>query len=236
MSTYLGRLVLIGIPAAALLACGGQAGSSPPADGGSGSSSGGSGSSSGGSGGDAGDAGVPSEAFVAATIGSTPALTGLCPFARLIDWGDLGMATTPPTTVSNGQDQSGTPATVRCGVAADGAGFDVEMNASLSGAGSIRIASNTPGGVTLASGASGVTGTFQSGKYGRYTSDHCTIAYTFNNAPVPVSPPIAPGRIWGHLSCPDAVTADILVMTPDGGTVNATCDAEADFFFENCTR
>jgi hypothetical protein len=81
-----------------------------------------------------------------------------------------------------------------------------------------------------------LTGTFENGQLGRYTSDSCTIAFTYDGAPVPLNPPIAPGRIWGHLSCPNAQRGDISIMSPDGGVTPATCDTEADFLFENCTQ
>jgi hypothetical protein len=47
------------------------------------------------------------------------------------------------------------------------------------------------------------------------------------DGPVPASPPIAAGRIWGHLRCPHAF---------DNETPSVVCDVEADFMFENCTQ
>ena len=83
----------------------------------------------------------------------------------------------------------------------------------------------SPGGagaVTLSGGA-GIGGTFTRSD-GTYTQSTCSLAFTYQGSAVPAAPPIAAGRIWGHLSCPAAQVS--------GGT--GQCDAEADFLFEQC--
>jgi hypothetical protein len=54
--------------------------------------------------------------------------------------------------------------------------------------------------------------------------------------PVPsaVGSPVAAGRIWGHIDCPDAQDSSQHVTGPDGGQEAATCTASADFLFEGC--
>jgi hypothetical protein len=186
--------------------------------------------------GDSGGGGpMVAAAFVASSIASDPGAPQLCPFASRQDWIDVGSpATSSPVAAPDGSTQQTGRVAVACTVHATNGGFDVQLNAALSGAGSVTIASSSP--VDAASGAQGVTGTFASGQRGRYSSDTCTIAFTYNGAPIPLSPPIAPGRIWGHLACPNAQRSDLQVMGPDGGTASSTCDAEADFLFENCAQ
>jgi hypothetical protein len=71
---------------------------------------------------------------------------------------------------------------------------------------------------------------FESGVSGTYSQSACTLAFTYNGTSVPDSPPIAAGRIWGHLSCPVAVGS----AGAGGGAAAPQCDAEADFLFEQC--
>jgi hypothetical protein len=123
---------------------------------------------------------------------------------------------------------------IACTVHPDGAGFDV--NLSVLGAALVTITSTGSGSVTLASGGSAVVGRFWSGSQGYYVATDCTLAYTFENIAVPSGQEIAPGRIWGHLACPDAVRADLLVIAPDGGVTNAQCATQADFLFEDCVQ
>jgi hypothetical protein len=136
-------------------------------------------------------------------------------------------------------DGTSTPAglvAVSCTVHPDGGGFDVNLNASIVGGALVTITSTGSGSVTLASGGSAVVGRFQSGSQGYYAATDCTLAYTFENNAVPSGEQIAPGRIWGHIACPDAKRADLLVMAPDGGVTNATCATQADFLFEDCVQ
>lgn len=69
------------------------------------------------------------------------------------------------------------------------------------------------------------------------TDPGCTITYVYDpggsvggvggDKAVPDNPPIAAGRIWGHIKCPNTTT-----MSMQG----AVCDAEADFIFEQCQQ
>jgi hypothetical protein len=193
-----------------------------------------SGSSSGGS----LEGGTVAAGFVASFIQGHAAEPQFCPFGARAEWIDIGAPTgTMPTTAADGANQGGERVSIACSVHATSGGFLVELNAALSGIGSITAFSDpTHGPVDPMAGGKGITGTFQSAQLGRYASSDCTIAFAYNGGPVPETPPIAPGRIWGHMSCPNAQRADILIMAPDGGVTNATCDTEADFLFENCAQ
>jgi hypothetical protein len=173
------------------------------------------------------------DAMVTSYIQGVSQQSAICPFASQTQWVNIGVETgNSPATVPDQGSQAGGQVSVSCSVKANGNGFDVQLNAALSDVGSITITSNSP--VSPTGGGMGVTGTFESGTKGRYTSDSCAITYKYLNGNVPVSPPIAPGKIWAHLSCVGAQRNDLSFMGPDGGTQNATCDTEADFLFENC--
>jgi hypothetical protein len=175
---------------------------------------------------------TPADAFITSYIQGVSSTAALCPFGSQQQWINIGVATgNSPSTVSDQGSQAGGQVTVACTVRPNGNGFDVQLNAALSNTGSITVTSNTP--ITAASGGMGVTGTFESGTLGRYSSKDCTITFAYNNGKVPVSPPIAAGRIWAHLSCVTATRSDLSYMV-DGGSAPATCDTEADFLFENC--
>jgi hypothetical protein len=180
----------------------------------------------------------PPEAFVAAFL-QAGANAALCHYATQTAWVDVGVATgMQPTTVADGHQQMGANVTVHCSVHPNGSGFDVQLNASLRGQGSLTI--NSPigaGAVTLANGGTNIPGTFEnSNRSGNpYTSQTCTITFMYDGAGIPVSPPIAPGRIWGHISCPAAQETEETVQLPgDGGMQFQTCDGEADFLFQYC--
>jgi hypothetical protein len=161
--------------------------------------------------------------------------SGTCPFASQTPWINIGVATgNSPTTVADQGNQGGGQVSASCGVKSNGSNFDIQLNAALSNTGSITIVSSMSMPISPTGGGMGVTGTFESGTLGRYTSNNCSITYKYNNGNVPVSPPIAGGRIWAHLSCVDSQRGDLSFMAPDGGTTPATCDTEADFLFENC--
>jgi hypothetical protein len=136
-----------------------------------------------------------------------------------------------PVRALNGSSQSaGATVNVTCSVRA---GFDVNLQASLGAMGSVQIT----GHVDASSGGKGLTGeiTF-SGQ--DYQSNNCNVTYAYMGQAVPVHPPIAPGRIWAHVSCPQMgdPTGVRHKTLMDGSQVPDSCDGEADFVFENCTQ
>jgi hypothetical protein len=178
---------------------------------------------------------VPADAFVTSYIQGTSASPGLCKsFASQTQWIDIGVPTgNSPTTVADQGSQAGGQVTVACRVSPNGSGFDVQLNAALSGpeGGSVTITSNSP---ITTTGGMGVTGTFESAAKGNFSSQNCAITLAYNNGKVPVPQAVAAGRIWAHLSCTNAQSNDVMEVLPDGGTAPETCDTEADFLFENC--
>ena len=183
---------------------------------------------------DAGDGGsttpgAAADAFVQATLGAgaqSPAPA--CPLpagAPALTLGSEGAV--KPDTVTDGAAVGADTASVACTVHAVGAGYDVSLKAALAGPTPASLTITTPAGqgAVTTSGASGVTATFVLAG-ATYASSSCTLAFTYQGFPVMVSPAIAPGRIWAHVSCPEAAGA------AEAGA--ARCDGEADFLFEQC--
>ncbi len=143
----------------------------------------------------------------------------------------VGAATgTAPTTVKNGGSENGSgTVTVTCSVVASGSGFDIKLDAEQLGGGGGNLTISSPSGkgaVTESGGTVQASFTNVTTAGGSYSESDCTLTYTYGGSPVPTQPFVAPGRIWGHVSCP---------MAAQNGT-SSVCDAEADFFFENCSQ
>ena len=170
----------------------------------------------------------PPDAFVQATVGPGTQNPAACPLGGSpTAWLDLGTPiASKPTTVQNGSSTVGGTANVACTVHASVSGFDVSLDASVPGAqgGSISITSPAGQGAVTTGGGTGLTATFTSAQHGAYTANGCTLSFMYQGAQVPVTPEVAAGRIWGHVSCPHAQMG------------SSSCDAEADFLFEQCTQ
>jgi hypothetical protein len=211
---------------------GGTGGTGSPVPGTSGSGSGSSGTSSG--------QASSADAFVTTVVGPGSASpVTVCNLTSADAILDIGQPVAgKPLTVSDGDSSGGSQVHVTCSVRAVGAGFDIALSATLEGVNgaNLTITSPTGAGAVTANGGSGITGVFQSTNLGTYRQNDCTITFTYNGETVPDSPPIAAGRIWGHISCPAAQDGARQVMEPDGGSTNVQCDAEADFLFEQCSE
>jgi hypothetical protein len=186
----------------------------------------------------------PADAFVSARVGGGG---GTCNLAtENTSWLTVGFAAdgTPDTVTDQSTTASGGTASVMCTVHPSGSGFDIQLSASVSGAGggAITIASTPAGGPVTTSGGAGIAASFTSatgtdaGTLGPYTSSSCTLSFTYMGQPVPDSPPIAAGRIWGHVDCPGAIDTGQDPLGVDGGKPPAACPASADFLFEHCNQ
>ena len=204
-------------------------------DGGEGGAGSGSG---GGSGGSTGEAGIVPDAFIAATVGVGPSSPStLCNVGSSTPGLDVGVPVNgKPITVLDGSQQAGSAVRVSCTVAPSGGGFDVSLEVSVDGpsGGDVTIISPGGAGAVTLSGGAGIAGSFTSNSSGTYSQGDCTITFTYLGSSVATTPAVAPGRIWGHLSCPAAQASGETVLSPDGGIHNVQCDAEADFLFEQC--
>jgi hypothetical protein len=178
------------------------------------------------------------DAFIEASMGPGPTdPNSVCGLGSQKPWLDIGVATGDnPTRVTDGNQQAGSTVHISCTVATSGSGFDINLNATQEGlqGGSLTITSPGGQGAVTTSGGSGITAVFESGQNGTFRSTSCTISYQYQAGTVPDNPPIAAGRIWAHISCPDSEVSGQTVTAPDGGTQNRTCDGEADILFEQC--
>jgi hypothetical protein len=186
----------------------------------------------------------PPDTFVNAAVGGGSACSS---FSTLKSFLQIGQATAGhPTTVQDGGQDRNANVTLNCMVHAQGNGFDIELSATENGpqGGSLTIASAMGQGTVTKMASSGISASFvgQGGVVFREQAGSndpmgCTITYEYDpsgsiggvagDSPVPTSPPIASGRIWGHIKCPNAV---------EQATPSVLCDAEADFLFEQCQQ
>lgn len=178
----------------------------------------------------------PPDAFIAAEVGGGSDCNLASPDTAWLPVGtDTGQN---PTRVADQGSTGGGTATVTCTVHPQGNGFDIELSVDVAGnpGGNISITSPQGAGAVTTSGASGISASFYSNNRGPYSSDKCTITYTYMGQPVSDNPPIAAGRIWGHVDCPQAVEQGQTTTGPDGGPATIACHASADFLFEQCNQ
>jgi hypothetical protein len=180
----------------------------------------------------------PPDAYMAAEVGGGPDCKTFP--SPVTTWLPVGTDTADkPTTVTD-QGSTGTgTASVQCMVHPQGNGFDVSLSVEVDGnpGGHVTITSPSGAGAVTTSGGTGISASFyNSVDLGPYSENDCTISYTYMGAPVPISPPIAAGRIWGHLTCPHAAESGQTTTGPDGGPTGIACLASADFLFEQCSQ
>jgi hypothetical protein len=179
----------------------------------------------------------PSDAYVNA---SAQGLNGSCNFSGKKELFLIGSDTTDgggisanPTRVQNGTNEGGAVG-LSCSVKGTGAGnYDIALSADLTtsqvGAGGSMTITGTVNSSNATAGSVGAMQTI-AGSFGAadntYTETDCTITYPT----IPQGGPVAPGRIWGEIDCPNAVLQGQTL--PGGGPI--TCDISALFVFENC--
>ncbi len=148
----------------------------------------------------------------------------------IVDIGEAtGVDAKPVTVASGGSEMGGQPVTVDCSITASGSGFNVQLGAEQLGPGGGSLSITSPFGQPLDPVNGGAVSVgWTNVLVGTYSETDCTLTYSYQGGPVPPSagPPIAPGRIWAHVSCPMATDAE---HSPP-----YVCDGEADFLFENC--
>ena len=134
----------------------------------------------------------------------------------------------PPTRVPSGAQS----VTIACSVHQQGDSFAINLQIAQGNLSSMGATTLTVSGTVNAStGGTNLTSDVSNTIAGDYHSPTCTISYSTPGAGAsPQGPPVAPGRIWAHVSCPATENAGI--TTQSGGP--SICDAEADFIFENC--
>jgi hypothetical protein len=130
----------------------------------------------------------------------------------------------PIVTVNTGTNTSnGVGVTVACTVSPDTGGFNVNASVAYGQLGTMVISGqfNDSGNGTPPD-ATGIHAQFTAnfpGFIATLNDSSCTVSFTKNS-----HMGIAATRIWGFIDCPNA-------NDPNHGT---TCDASAEFLFENC--
>jgi hypothetical protein len=151
-----------------------------------------------------------------------------------------------PNTVQDGGQYANNDVAISCTVHADGDGFDLALFANERGPQYDGLWFTSQRGLPVTTmPTSHVAAYFTSSTRGVAFSAGanendvvgCTITYEYDpggslgglagDTPVPASPPIAAGRIWGHIKCPNAF---------DTAMPSVVCDIEGDFMFENCRQ
>ena len=176
----------------------------------------------------------PEQAFVSALIGPGT-LDGVNDSSACgqgdISW-TLGNPVSPkPVLYANGSAQVGGAVSINCSVDQNGNGYNLQLGAELDG---------PMGGTLFVTGMINATG-MSTGLSGSFTSmgqnflDHnCTFTQSYNNGPLPMGGGPATGRAWGHIECDHAADMGQQGLGADGGEITRTCEASADFLFENC--
>ena len=173
---------------------------------------------------------APEDAYVNATVGAgaNPILCGASSTSSFFSVGQTNSSNFP-MTVPSGENA----VTVECTVAQNGDGFNIALNANLPGSSGGAF---TLTGHVNASGGTGLHGYFSS-TTDAYSASDCTVTYTYNRGAIAKDQTVASGQIFGHVDCPEAVTTGTTeIPLPDGGTGQETCDASADFLFQNCSE
>jgi hypothetical protein len=135
-------------------------------------------------------------------------------------------------SADDGSSQGGFNVSVSCSVTANSDGsFQVNALASNGSAGAFGII----GKFTSSGVQTGIHATFSGPANADFSEVDCTVAYSSIVEPgAPTG--VAAGRVWGTVTCPDAVDPGTSEIGPDGGDVSRTCAATAEFKFQNCSQ
>jgi len=152
--------------------------------------------------------------FIASTLGPGSDAENNGAVCQLANgpWLDIG---TKDGSVNSGDNA----VNVTCTVTHDGDGFKVSANATQSGQGSLTIV----GHFTTTGQQSKISGVFVRNDTATFRDDNCTVDYTADP-----NMGIAPGRVWGTLTCSRA--------SSDQSSPPRVCNGVAEFKFENCAQ
>jgi hypothetical protein len=116
------------------------------------------------------------------------------------------------------KSETGAGVSVTCSVHAQGSGFQVDANITVTGAGTFVISGYLDG---TRNTQSNISGNFSvPDGTGQWSEKDCTVTFPDGNMGV------ASGRVWAQIDCPTAKDA----------SRNTTCDASAKFRMENCNQ
>ena len=158
------------------------------------------------------------QVYIKASMGPTESAPASCMLAPGTDWLDIGSLDGQTyTPIANNVTDNGATVTVDCRVTPSAGGFDVSVTTSKTGdttGGSLHI----EGQFTATGTQSKIIASFGKASIGNFSANDCTVQFTNQYMGV------AAGRVWGVIDCPDASYPSQM----------RTCDATAEFRFENC--
>lgn len=130
---------------------------------------------------------------------------------------DVPVPPVPLRAVRDGEREGSGSVAIACTVKANGDAFDVNASLQLTGAqgGLFRVQ-----GQLKTSGQGTVSATFARTGLPSYSQTDCIVTY------VTATQGVAAGRVWGTVTCPNAENA----------SSQTSCEASAQFRFENCTQ
>jgi hypothetical protein len=179
------------------------------------------------------DAPQPSKGIVEAAL-NNPSGKSTCPNTG--SWLQIGNFARPDkletAPLQDGLTQDGKGVQIVCSVAASGDKLNVTVDAVLQGEGSVNIS-----GLVTKTGTSKVRAFFNRSDVGRFIQDDCDFEPYHDGGQYDTTakgadgkllsvPDMAPGRVWGKLTCSGAVRSD---QDPP-----KVCLAKVSFRFENC--
>ncbi|MFO0667837.1 MAG: hypothetical protein U0174_28040 [Polyangiaceae bacterium] len=166
----------------------------------------------------------PSKAIVDITMTSVKQCPSVGP-----GWIEIGTFKRPDADLQpiiDGQQFNGRAVTVQCIVAPDGDAFSIQLSGKLQGTGSLEV----KGKVKASGESTGITTTFSRDDFGTIRQSDCKFelyhAPGVHPNPAWKDPDVATGRIWGRVTCDNAIVSE----TAD----EKICKGVADFRFENC--
>jgi hypothetical protein len=179
------------------------------------------------------------QAYVAAAVTAGNNSVSLCGFSadqtvvsvgNTVQFPKSGQLPVQPTSDGDFSPGSGT-AHIQCSVSGGGSSFQVTLSAAVDGQGSFSLYGKVDGN----GNGTGIIANFTAANNGAFRASDCTVSPSFMNGPVPVNgSPVTGGRIFAHVDCPDAMNMQQSGVADDGGIAFKTCDAHADFLFQNC--
>jgi hypothetical protein len=182
------------------------------------------------------------DTYINATLGPMAGNAQLCSMQTVgeaVTIGTLRGAGLRPFVVSdNSTDRGGTVNTM-CQVSGGSGGFDINVTATTTAA---ATSTGLGGGMVNVVGhvdGTGMGTNIQmviSSNQVTWTGTSCTVTAMFDRAPVPQTPSVVAGRIWGHVSCPSMGPDNGVRVNVNGMQVMQQCDGEADILFENCSQ
>jgi hypothetical protein len=185
------------------------------------------------------DAPSVAQAYVEATLNGAQGsqYLGECEVQSSTTWLSIGADPGAPKLPATVEDGSGS-AHISCTVNQTGMDqYSLSLSAEVEGmmGGTLTITSDPGTPITSMGGTNlSMDSSISNQGFGHLKATGCTLDFSVGRASGGVN--IAPGRVWGRVSCPVAMDISGLdKMGPDGGPTPVTCATFATFLFQACS-